>query len=309
MKSQHNWKPVIIAVAAFFVTIILQVGYRSFVDAGNDFYFPICGARTLLSGGDPYATCHVIFDHEYPQNPMTTILAALPVAWLGDTTGGIVLFSLSVGLLVYGILRYGKPWQLLIFTGLPFWHSFYALQWSVLFAAIYLMPALLPLSIIKPQLAIPLVLTKLTRRRLIGILLFFLLSVAVYPSWLVKWLPQALGTYGGFIPALTFPGILLLLAFINWRKPESRFLGFFAIAPQSRFYDQTMLWLLMDRPWKMLVLSFSSWLAVILHTLYPISPELWMVICEYIPAMLMVVNWRTVSAPFRLRSGVVNANR
>lgn len=293
MKPQLR-KPLVYASIAFMLTIVFQIVYRQIVSAGDDFYFPLCGARMLLAGGDPYAACHVVFDHEYPQNPMTTILVAMPFAWLGDTAGGIAIFSTSVGLLVYGIMRFGHPWQLLIFTGLPFWHSFYAQQWSVLFAAIYMIPALLPLAIAKPQLAIPLVLTKLTRKRLIGILFFFLLSVAVYPSWLVKWLPQALGTYGGFVPALVFPGVLLLLVFINWRKPESRFLGFFAISPQSKFYDQTMLWLLMDRPWKMVVLSLCSWLAPVLYTLYPFSPALWIVICEYMPALVMVVDWQEV---------------
>lgn len=294
-------KSIVYAVLAFGLTILLQIGYRQFVSAGDDFYFPLCGARTLLAGGDPYAACHVIFDREYPQNPMTTVLAALPFAWLGDTAGGIALFAATVALLVYGILRHGRPWQLLIFTGLPFWHAFYAQQWSVLFAALYLLPALLPLTLIKPQLALPLVLTKLTRRRLIGILLFFLLSVAVYPSWLVKWLPQALGTYGGFIPALVFPGIFLLLAFVNWRKPEARFFGFLALTPQSKFYDQTMLWLLMDRPWKMAVLSLCSWLVPILYTLYPISPALWIVIGEYVPAMLLVVDWPELRRRLQLR--------
>ena len=298
--NQQSRKPLTYALIAFMGTILLQVVYRQFVSAGDDFYFPLCGARALLSGGDPYAACHVIFDHEYPQNPMTTILAAVPFAWMGDTAGGIAMFAATVSLLVYGILRYGQPWQLLILTGLPFWHSFYAQQWSVLFAAIYVMPVLLPLSIIKPQLSIPLVLTKLTKKRLVGILLFFLLSVAVYPSWLVKWLPQAIGTYGGFIPILVFPGILLLLVFINWRKPESRFLGFLALAPQSRFYDQTMLWLLMDKPWKMVVLSLCSWLVPALYTLYPVSPALWIVIGEYIPAMLMVVDWKSITGPGQL---------
>jgi hypothetical protein len=288
-------KKILFSVLAFVLMVLLQVIYRHFISSGDDFYFPICGARTLLSGGDPYASCHVIFDHEYPQNPMTTILAALPFAWLGDTAGGIALFSVTVALLVFGILSNGQPWQLLVFTSLPFWHSFYAQQWSVLFAAIYMMPVLLPLSIIKPQQAIPLVLTKLTPRRLIGILIFFLLSIAAYPSWLVKWLPQALGTYGGFIPVLVFPGIFLLLAFINWRKPEARFLGFFALSPQNKFYDQTMLWLLLDRPWKMVVLSLCSWMVPILSTLYPVTPALWIVICEYIPALLLVVDWQELS--------------
>ena len=101
-RTRFLWA-VAIFLAVFGASLVYRLNTRNAI---NDLYFPICGAASLLRGGQPYLDCPIIAEGvTYPQNPMTTILAAVPVAPLGWGFGGILLWSFIVGVMVYGLLK------------------------------------------------------------------------------------------------------------------------------------------------------------------------------------------------------------
>lgn len=232
-----------------------------------DLWTPICGAHNLLLGLDPYnLRCVPDAGRLYPSNPMTTILVSLPFAPLGYL-GAMVLWSLGVGLLTYGILRGGEPWRLLLLTSAPFVQAFLFLQWSPLILAVFYLPELLPLALAKVQIGLPIILTHLTRRRVVVCAAFVILTFIVDPWWLFKWLPQA-RSYDGFIPLLVLPfGLCLPFALFRWQNRSARFLALLSITPQRGFYDALLLWTIPQSPRQMLALSVSSWIGYLAWSL------------------------------------------
>lgn len=280
---------------AFMVALTVQMTYRvSNLNAINDLYFPICAAQKLMKGILPYDGTCIIFagGHLYPPNPLTTILVVLPFAPL-DYFGGIVMWSLGVAFLVYGILCTGETWRLLMLLSAPFFVSALTLQWSPFITAIYFLPELLPLSLAKPQIAIPVILSKLNHRRFIGLCAFCLLTLLIDPFWPFKWWPQA-QTYDGFIPLLVFPlGLFLLMPLLNWRDRSNQFALFMSAVPQRGFYDALLLWTLPATPLQLLALSACSWIGFLAWSL--LFGAVWnshpffVVASCYLPAVAMLV--------------------
>jgi hypothetical protein len=230
-------------------------------DPVNDLFFPFCGASALLRGIDPYGElCLIKYQGRiYPPNPMTTVLVAVPFAPLG-VLGSIILWSCITGLLVFALLKDGAWWRLLTLLSAPYWESFLTLQWPPLILAIALLPALLPLALVKPQNGLPVILTNMTWRRVVGCGLFLAATLAVDLTWPRRWLAQ-LGSYDGYIPLLAFPiGIFLLLALIRWREKSAQFLLLMAIVPQRGIYDLLSLWSLIETPKQLIILNGLSWL-------------------------------------------------
>jgi hypothetical protein len=265
--------------------------------ASADMSWPLCAARAVLVDVDPYAPpCYVIYDGEWQATmPLTTALVTLPFLPLEGLAASAV-FGLSSGLLAYGLLREGQAWRLLLFTSAVYWQAFKWLQWSPLVTAVALLPWLLPLALVKPHIAIPVVLTRLTWRRALACAAFVALTFAIDPTWPWRWLPTT-GTYSGYIPLLVLPlGPLLLLALSRWRTEPGRFLFLMAAVPQRASYDQTALWLIPQTAWEMLALSIWSWIALILWN----SPT--SVIAIYLGALALLL-YRPLYARFVQRGG------
>lgn len=258
-----------------------------------DMSWPLCAAHALLAGTDPYVPpCYVMYDGEWQATmPLTTALVPLPFLPLGGLAASAV-FGVTSGLLAFGLLREGPAWRLLLFTSAIYWQAFKWLQWSPLVTAVALLPWLLPLALVKPQIAIPVVLTRLTWRRALACALFVALTFAVDPTWPLRWWPTT-GTYTGYIPLLVLPlGPLLLLALTRWRQEPARFLFLMAAVPQRASYDQTALWLIPQTPGEMLALSVWSWIALVLWNSPTSVLAIYMaalVLVLYRPAMKMLV--------------------
>ncbi len=250
------------ALVAGLLSLMLSLIYRtSTVDPINDLFFPFCGASALLRGIDPYGeACLIKYQgHIYPPNPMTTVLVAVPFAPLG-VLGSIVLWSSMTGLLVFGLLKDGAWWRLLVLLSAPYWAAFLTLQWSPLILAIALLPALLPLALVKPQIGLPVVLTNMTWRRVVGCGLFLVGTLVVDLTWPRRWLAQ-LGSYDGYVPLLALPvGLFLLLAIVRWREKSAQFLLLMAIVPQRGIYDLLSLWSLLETPKQLIIVNGFSWL-------------------------------------------------
>jgi hypothetical protein len=280
-------REVVYPIAAAFLALFLSVVYRARVpDAVNDLWFPLCGAYALLNGVDPYRSACVPVG--YASNPLTTILVVLPFEPLWFL-GTMLLWSLGVGLLAYGALKKGGRWPLLIFTSASFWNAFLTLQWSPLLTAITLLPSLLPLALVKPNVGLPTILTNLTPRRILACGAFLLLTFIVDPLWVLKWLPQT-AAYDGFIPLLILPlGPLLLLSLIRWRDPRVRFFFLMSLVPQRGFYDALLLWVLPDSPRQLVLLSATSWIGFIGAFSFHLNAPLLVLLTIYFPMLAMIL--------------------
>jgi hypothetical protein len=265
-----------------------------------DLYFPFCAARVIRLGlGDPYKMCIVAYGGRiYANYPMTTIVAAMPFEPLGYM-GALLLWSLEVGLLTFGILRTGQYWRLLMFATVPFYQAFISLQWSPLLAALMFLPELLPLALIKPHIGLPIILTNLTRRRFIACAAFGLFTFVIDPLWPLKWWEHAL-TYDGAIPLLTMPvGLMLPLVLLRRNDSRARFTGLMSLVPQRGFYDTFALWTITSSPRELLALSAFNWIGFAIASLIPAwSYPLIFGTC-YLPVLAFIL--RPTAAEWRRR--------
>ena len=230
---------------------------------GNDTAWPHCYARELLAGRDPYGPACQYYEpgtgRLYPANPLTTALLLLPFAPLSQAHTAALVAALSGGLAAFGLLRGGAAWRLLALASAPAVYALWFAQWAVLLLAVAFLPALLPLALAKPHIGLPVALTRLTWRRALACAAFVLLSLLVLPDWPWRWLAQV-GGFNGFVPLLTLPGALLLLALARWRDPDARYVLLCALVPQRALYDAPILAAALRTRAEMLVWAGASWL-------------------------------------------------
>jgi hypothetical protein len=233
-----------------------------------DLYFPVCAARALWQGIDPYGgSCDIVWQgRAYPTNPLTTVLVTFPFAALPHLGVSVLMTSLASGLLAYGLSRDGQWWRLLAFAGAPYWVYVRWAQWGILLAAIAVLPQLLPLTLVKPHIGLAVALPRLTLRRVIGCLLFGLASLLLLPDWPLRWLVNGEITYyDGVIPLLVWPlGLTLVVAWLvvwRYRRDASAWtVALLTIVPQRSLYDFVVLWTLLRTRQQAIILTLSSWL-------------------------------------------------
>jgi hypothetical protein len=205
----------------------------------GDFFWPLCAARTLPA--DPY-----------PSNPLTTALILLPF----PRGSGALVFGLASGLLAYGAR--GRHW--LVFLSPAYWSALLWLQWSPFVAACYLLPSLTPLAIVKPQIGLPVLLTRLTVAHSTVVAALVLASLCLLPTWLASFLAE-LGSYTGVVPLLWLPILPLLLI---WRRDRSALtLLLMACFPQRDMYDLSTLFLLPTTWQRTALVIIGAWLLVL----------------------------------------------
>jgi hypothetical protein len=255
-----------------------------------DFRWALHLARRVLARENPY-------DTPLEQYPLTAAIFALPFLRLPPEIAAAAFWGISSSLLAFGLTRQGYT-RLLIFLAYPYWAGIIAVQWSPLIAASAFFPLLLPATMAKPQIGLPVVLTRLSRRGLIACAVVGIVSLAVMPNWPRLWLGQTRG-YEHFIPLLVLPGPLLLLALLRFRNRDAVFLFLTALMPQRWFFDSFTLWLIPQSRREIVWTVFFSWGAGLWrwyhvpHSFTEVGR--WTVIFLYLP-MLAVVLLRKKSA-------------
>jgi hypothetical protein len=256
----------------------------------------------VLAGESPYQA--VLPLGEYPFNtpfyyPFPAALAALPFSWIHLTLAGALFFGLGAGLLAYALLR-EEGFRLPLFFSTPFLVAAAVAQWSPLVMAAGLLLPLAWLLACKPNIGIPLFLSRPSKLGGIAMLLFFLISLAVRPLWPVEWLRVVNAPSFHQAPVWVNPaGWLLLLAILRYSTRAGRLLLLLALMPQSLwFYDQLMLWLIPRSRGESWLLTLASWLAYGLWRLQvgwdaPVNaarnPGLIILFFLYFPALAMVL--------------------
>lgn len=218
-------------------------------DAG-DFRWAMHLADRLLAHQNPY-------DTPLEQYPLTAGLLALPVVRLRPELAAGVFWGISSALLAFGLTRKGYI-RLLIFLAYPYWAGMLTVQWSPIIAASAFFPLLLPVTMAKPQIGLPVFLTKLSRSGLLACIVLFVASLAILPKWPWLWIRQT-GNYQHFFPILVFPGLLLVLALLRYRSRDAQFLFVSSLMPQRWFFDSFILWLIPQSRREIVWTVFFSW--------------------------------------------------
>jgi hypothetical protein len=282
--------------AVFIGTISAALSYwlhLSIDQTLTDIPWAINAARDLLHHADPYR-------HDYSAGlipyPLTAAIVVFPFALLPGSLSLAVLTGLACGLVAFGLTREGEYWRLLFFVSPGYIMAIHTGQWSPLFAAAYLFPALLPVVTAKPTLALPLLLSSRWRwSSLVGMIVVVGLSLLVMPDWPWRWLSQT-GRYEGFIPLLSSLGPFLLLSLVAWRRPPARLLALMSVSIQHQlFYDQLLIWLVPQSFRQMLVLTLPAWavflyVRVVYITFWGSGP--YILAGVYLPALLIVL-WQS----------------
>jgi len=249
-----------------------------------DFRWALHLVHRLLARQNPY-------DTPLEQYPLTAALFALPFVRMQPEVAAGFFWGISSFLLSFGLTRHGYS-RLLIFLAYPYWAGIITVQWSPIIAASAFFPILLPITMAKPQIGLPVFLTRLSRRGLLACVAVGLLSLAVMPTWPRLWLGQT-GNYEHFIPLLVLPGPLLLLALLRYRERDSWLLLLAALMPQRWFFDSFILWLIPKSRRQIIWTAFFSWGAGIWRW-YHIPRNFaevgrWTVLLLYLPMLVVVL--------------------
>lgn len=233
------------ASAAFCYFLLLH-----FQQGAADFGWAVRAARYALAGQNPY-------DTPLEQYPLTAAFFGVPFVWLHPELASALFYGISSAVLAFGLTRYGYH-RLLVFLAYPFWGGLLAVQWSTLIFASAFFPLMLPVTMAKPQLGLPVALTHLSRRGVVACAVVVLLTLIAMPRWPLLWLGQ-LQHYEHFIPLLVLPGPLLGLALWRYRDKDAWFLLLTALMPQRWFFDAFILWLIPRSRREVLFTAALSW--------------------------------------------------
>jgi len=256
---------------------------------GGDFNWAYDAARSLFAGQDPYA---VTPPGTIPY-PLPAVLYALPFAWMTREIAAATFFGFSSALLAFGLTKESYR-RLLVFFCFPYWAAMITAQWTPLLTASACFPLLVPLTMAKPHIGLPVALTNLSRRGVLLSLGVIAISIAVMPSWPQRWISQ-LGGYQHFFPVLVFPGVFILLAGLRYCERDARLLLIASLVPQRWFYDPLILFLIPKTRRELTFTLGISWIVGIwrwFHNPHSMAQVgLWSVLGFYLP-MLAVVLFR-----------------
>jgi hypothetical protein len=216
----------------------------------GDFTWALHLAQRLVAHQNPY-------DTPLEQYPLPAAFPALPLLRLRPEIAAGVFYGVSSALLALGLTRKNYS-RLRIFLAYPFWAGLLTAQWSTLITASAFFPTLLPATMMKPQVGLPVFLTRLTRRGLLACAFIAALSLIVLPQWPLLWLGQT-HYYEHFIPLIVFPGPLLCLALFRYRDRDAWLLLLAAMMPQRWFFDAFTLWLIPKTRREILPTVLLSW--------------------------------------------------
>ena len=255
----------------------------------GDFNWAVWAAQDLLAHRNPY-------DRPMQLYPLTCAIFGLPFAWMRPEAAGGAFYGISSALLAFGLSRYGYH-RLLVFLAYPYWAGIIAAQWTPLIVASAFFPLLLPATLAKPQLGIPVALATPTWRGLLACAALVALSLLVMPGWPRLWAGH-FSLYNRFVPLLVIPGPLLGLALLRYRDRDARLLLLAALMPQRWFYDAFILWLIPKTRREIVWTVFFSWSAGLYRWYHAphsfVEVGRWMVLVMYLP-MLAVVLLRRVA--------------
>jgi hypothetical protein len=254
------------ALCGLVVAAYVAISYAVRLPAGeaNDFTVHWYAARALAHGENPYAALHIgtrtIFSGTYFY-PFTATLLALPVAWLPIKAAATVFSAVGAMLLAYALGR--ERWRVAALLSAPMLSTVAAGQNTAFVTTAALVPALGWLVAAKPNVGLAVLAMRPSRATMLGAVLFIAVSLAILPTWPRDWLRAVTDDLGMHkAPVSLWGGVVMLLAFTRWRRPEARLLATLSLVPHTMtWYDALPLMLIPANLRELLVLGIISHLA------------------------------------------------
>jgi hypothetical protein len=260
----------------------------------SDFQFWHLATRLWLKGVDPYAMrphtpAWPLWDRLF--YPLPALLLTTPLAAIRLDVAHVAFVTTGTALLAWRLTR-DALWPLWIFASPSFLFAALLGQWSPWLTIGALVPSAGFLLAAKPTLGLACWLYRPTRRHVWTGLALVALSLAVVPTWPMRWLDN-LGEVIQHPAPITYQwGPLLALALLRWRTREAWFLLAMACVPQLLFFaDQLPLFLVCRT--RREALAFVGWgMAVLIVFLTPAfvgyaAP--WALAACYLPALAIVL--------------------
>jgi hypothetical protein len=254
---------------------------------GGDMSWPLCAARMLVEGRDPYSCSAGV---NMPTNMLPVALFVFPLIGFDRSlaAGGIV--GLSTALLVWGVLRQGEYWRLLILLSFPFWQCVQVANWTILLVAVAFSPRFYPLLLVKPHAAIPVGLARFSWPGFALGVVATVIAFVLLPDWPLRWWATATTYSGGPLVVQFAPAVLVFLALLRWRSESARYLILCALAPLRSFYDYLLLFVLPQTSRQLIALVICSWLAYFAWFFMPaIDAVVFIFIFLYLPCLVWVL--------------------
>lgn len=252
-------KAIVSGIIVFLVVLTLRrfvINFRGFITPG-DFIHSLTLAHNILRGLNPYAGVESV------PYPLPAGILAIPFSFLPNRLAGDLFISLSSGLLAGTMIwKTGQWWRLLLFFSVPFHNALEWTQWSPLVTTAWFIPALAPLLFfIKPQITIPVLLTKFRKagKGYFIAILVVAASFIISPSWPIHWWKLA-QNYDYNILLLMPAGFLILLAVFKLSDQRAQLLLLMTILPFRSQYDVLSLFIIPENPWQMIILVAITWL-------------------------------------------------
>lgn len=261
----------------------------------GDFNWAIDMAQRWSANQNPY-------DETWQIYPLTAGFFGLPFIHVGRELAAGIFYGISSGLLAFGLTRYGYH-RLLILLAYPYWIGMLYVQWSPLITASAFFPLLLPAAMAKPQVGIPVFLSRISKPGFWACAVFGVVTLIAMPRWPMLWLGE-IGKYQHFLALLVIPGPLILLALLRYRDRDSILLLATACMPQRWFFDTFILWLIPKSRLEILATVVLSWCAGIWRWYHPphsmIQVGRWIVVFTYLPMLVIILlrDRRTQGAEF-----------
>ncbi|MGH7580011.1 MAG: hypothetical protein ACREM9_07555 [Gemmatimonadales bacterium] len=284
------------AVAA----VVCWAAYRLPPPSTSDFEPVWIGARALLAGLDPYAVVPTAGTRYPLYYPLPAVLVGLPFAAFSFPAARVVWAGVCGITFTLAALHYRRG-LLTALLSANFLNAVVQGQWSPLLTAAAVFPALSWMWAAKPSIGAALFVAFPGRRALIGGLLLTGISLAVDPTWPLRW-ADALRETNHVAPIMRPGGIVLLLALIRWRRAEARLLAALACVPQTiGLYETLPLFLIPRTRWQGYSLAALSYVAAFGQAVVvPRLPETtweamnaarwpFIFLLQYLPALLLVL--------------------
>jgi hypothetical protein len=226
----------------------------------SDFEQTWRAARFLWQGLNPYDLIGPgrLFDWPFPYlYPVTTAVAAAPMALVPVQVAEILFVSLSAAVLAWALTRTSsRNPQLWMFASWAFLMNAETVQWAPLTIASALIPSLGFLLACKPTIGAALWLAYPSWRSASLAVGFAVGTIVIWPWWVPAWIGVLDAGWHVVAPITLTGGPLVALALMKWRRPEARLLVALACMPHTvALHEAIPLFLVVRKSWEGAMLS------------------------------------------------------
>ncbi|MFL5403240.1 MAG: hypothetical protein ACJ8BF_10535 [Gemmatimonadales bacterium] len=243
------------------VALAFVLGLRLLLsDRFSDFDFLYDAAARLVRGEHAYPLPRQLFPY-----PLPAVLLAVPFTGIRLELARPIFDVLVGWAFVYALWRYRGSYALLAVLSGAYLFAMGNGETTPLMVAASLVPALGFMLAVKPATSAALLIARPSPMAVLGVIVFFVLSVVILPSWPRDWWMALQQENTQLVPPVLRPfGFVLLLAALRWRSSEGRLILAMAFIPMSTLpHELVPLALIPGNLLEMGIYVVGSWFAVV----------------------------------------------